>query len=450
MNYKLSYYTICTGTVDAARDLCILYATRTATPILINSTLLAEVSNGIFENISIKLMGLLIKSEAIVPFEEKELEELASRAKISAHEEKKYLSFTVQTTANCQLGCHYCGQQHSKHNMGLDVVENVIKRFEHKMSEKAYEEVDISWFGGEPLMSWSVMKYLSKELKKITLAHNCSYSSHLVSNGLSLKGDIYEDLAKELDCKFIDITLDGTAAYHDTRRMTKSNANSFDIIFSNILGIVNRPDYPINGCRISIRCNVDDTNAASVADVIDLLVAHEMQDKVSFYIAPVYSWGNDAHLNTNKTDIADREIDWFIKMYQCGFKSSVLPKTKELVCSAVNPDFELIDPWGKVYNCTETPLVPFYGAEHVIGNINTSITEIKKYEDRPFTDWYDQILDSSNGYYCTTCKILPVCGGRCPKSWVDGVPACPSMKFNMEDRLVLTYLYAQSNFEELF
>ncbi|WES97623.1 radical SAM protein [Chryseobacterium arthrosphaerae] len=447
MKYKLSYYTI--STPDVTENQCILYATRTGTPVIISTDLLEEIKNGLFENIPVRLMELLIQSEAIVPSEENELAELVFKAKISMQEDKSYLNFTVQTTANCQLGCFYCGQQHTKHNMKTDVIENTIKRFEYKISRKDYKEVDISWFGGEPLMSWNTMKYMSKKLKKITEDHHCRYSSHLVTNGLSLKEHIYEELATDMNCSFIDITLDGVAEYHDKRRMTKSNNNSFDIIFGNILAILNRPDYPINGCKISIRCNIDDTNVDSVSPLIQLLVQHNLQDKVDFYLAPVYSWGNDAHLKTNKTDIADREIDWFIEMYKAGFKMTVLPRPKELVCSAVNPDYELVDPWGKVYNCTETPLVPVYGPEHVIGNVNKSITETASFEDRPFTNWYDKILDASNGYYCTTCKILPLCGGRCPKSWTDGAPACPSMKFNMEDRLVLSYLYAKSNLQEL-
>lgn len=449
MNYKLSYYTIVTDVVDVPNDRKILYATRTGTPILIRSKFLEDINAGNFDDLPITLMDMLIRSEALVPEDDRELKELAEKAKIASAADKTYLNFTIQTTANCQLGCHYCGQSHSKHNMSDSIIENVVKRFEHKMSEKKYSEVDISWFGGEPLMSLSVMRKLNKSLKEIAASKNCRYKSHLVSNGLSLKQNVYEELALDMNCTFIDITLDGISDSHDKRRMTKSNENTFDIIFNNIVSIVNRPDYPLNGCTLSVRCNVDSTNIDQVEPLINLLLANELQNKINFYFAPIYSWGNDAHLATNKDEIAIKEIDWFIKLFQNGFKPTLLPKPKQLVCSAVNPDYELVDPWGKVYNCTETPLVPFYGPEHVIGNVNNSTTEVRPFKDRPFTDWYDKIQDPSNGYYCTSCKILPLCGGRCPKSWTEGIPACPSMKFNMEDRLILSYVFAKSNFEQL-
>jgi hypothetical protein len=41
---------------------------------------------------------------------------------------------------------------------------------------------------------------------------------------------------------------------------------------------------------------------------------------------------------------------------------------------------------------------------------------------------------------CKSCNLFPVCGGGCPKQWYDGGVACPSYKYNIEDRLVLDYL----------
>jgi len=136
-------------------------------------------------------------------------------------------------------------------------------------------------------------------------------------------------------------------------------------------------------------------------------------------------------------------------MFNSGFNLLLLPGLKQVVCSAVTKDYELIDPFGKVYNCTEVPLVPLYNTEYVIGDLNESVTNVKDFVDRPYSDWYDKIRDPSNKFYCTTCKILPVCGGRCPKSWDDGIPACPSMKFNMQDRLILTYINKNSSIPEL-
>lgn len=299
-------------------------------------------------------------------------------------------------------------------------------------------------------MSWSLMRNLAPQLREIANNNNTKYMSHLVSNGLSLKSDIYKELATNMDCTFIEITLDGTKEYHDSRRNTKSKEDTFDIIFNNLLSIVSLEDYPINNCYLSVRCNVDDRNKESVVPLLELLAKHNLQKKIRFYVAPVYHWGNNAHLLTSKEEFSINEIDWFIKMYQLGFDFPIVPDdTNPIVCSAVTPDYELINPWGDVYNCTETPLVPFYGKEYVIGNISEDINNVIPFEQRPYVNWYDKIRDSKNNIFCTTCKILPICGGRCPKSWQDGVPPCPSMKFNMEDRLVLSYIYAKTEINKI-
>jgi uncharacterized protein len=40
---------------------------------------------------------------------------------------------------------------------------------------------------------------------------------------------------------------------------------------------------------------------------------------------------------------------------------------------------------------------------------------------------------------CATCPMLPVCGGACPKSWLEGMAPCPSTKHNIQQRLLLAY-----------
>lgn len=46
---------------------------------------------------------------------------------------------------------------------------------------------------------------------------------------------------------------------------------------------------------------------------------------------------------------------------------------------------------------------------------------------------------------CSNCALLPVCGGYCPKHWIDGnKDVCPSIKHNIKDLLQLKYLLTQN------
>ncbi|WP_449399536.1 SPASM domain-containing protein [Chryseobacterium wanjuense] len=51
--------------------------------------------------------------------------------------------------------------------------------------------------------------------------------------------------------------------------------------------------------------------------------------------------------------------------------------------------------------------------------------------------WESEIKTGKS--YCLTCNFFPVCGGACPKSWMEGNIPCPSFKYNMPERLRLYY-----------
>ncbi|MEA9415081.1 radical SAM/SPASM domain-containing protein [Flavobacterium sp. PL02] len=449
MKYKLSYYTIITDPIPNT-NVCVIFGTKTSKAYNLDQKIIALLKEEDFDEIPLDIINNLIIAEIIVPKDLNELSEFCEKAKLDATAEDGYLHVTVMSSGNCQLGCSYCGQVHSKKKLEDDTVELIEKRLTHLFSSKPFSEFRISWFGGEPLMALNKMRLVNTFAKKISKSNDAIYRSHIVTNGLSLKSNIYEELAHEFNCTSIEITLDGVKEFHDTRRDTKAKEPTFDLIFNNILSITSLKDYPINGCYIKIRCNVDDTNKEGVIPLIELLAENNLQDKVIFYTAPVYSWGNDAHLTNTKEEYAINEIDYLLKLHEVGFEINSIPQTKDVVCSAVTPNYELIDPNGKIFNCTEIPLVSMYGDEYLIGDLKTSFTEVKEYAERPYTKWYDEIQDKSNGYWCTSCKILPLCGGRCPKSWKDGIPPCPSMKLNIEDRLMLAnYLIQEDNITQI-
>jgi len=444
MKYKKSFYSIITDKIPNT-DTQIVFGTRTSRMISLQSKYVKLLENHKFDEIPNDILAELIDGEIIVPEFVNELQEVANLQKMHSRDiSNGYFHFTIMSSANCQLGCNYCGQEHTNNFMNKNLIKSTLERMEKNIIEKDVKELHISWFGGEPLMGYSKMKELNKGVKELTKKHNCKYSSHLISNGLSLKKKVYLELANDFNCEYIDITLDGTKEYHDKRRDTKKHNPTFDIILNNIIEITSVENFPVNGCKISIRCNVDDSNSESVIPLIELLAEHGLQDKVYFYTAAIYSWGNDAHLSITKEDYAVKEIDYFLKLYELGFLVKPIPSVRHEVCAAVSPNYELIDPFGRVYNCTETPLVPAYGKEMILGNLNKDIHKITQFEDRPYVNWHEEIKDSSNGFWCSGCNILPLCGGRCPKSWKDGIPACPSMKFNMEDRLMLANYVLQN------
>ena len=40
--------------------------------------------------------------------------------------------------------------------------------------------------------------------------------------------------------------------------------------------------------------------------------------------------------------------------------------------------------------------------------------------------------------------MLPVCGGQCPKAWLEGTAPCPPPKYNIRERLNVLYALSHS------
>jgi uncharacterized protein len=163
--------------------------------------------------------------------------------------------------------------------------------------------------------------------------------------------------------------------------------------------------------------------------------------KFRFYIAPIHGWGNGAEkLAEEKQEFADRMIGWYMELMERGYPIQLLPKRKYDVCMAVNPEAELFDPFGNVFNCTEVSFVPAYEQDgknkYRLGNLLED--SFDPAQRGIFGDFNEKIQRGETP--CSSCKILPLCGGACPKEWLEGNIPCPSIKFNLPQMLLLAML----------
>ncbi len=447
MQFKKSFYKV--DVVIPNTNDHLIYSSRTGECIVLKEENYAQYINDDFDSLPEEFLDKLIDFELIVPFAENELKSVIDENETSVAE-SDVLYQVIQPSGNCQLGCGYCGQVHSKKELPTEYDENLLKRIKFKLlANPNYSVLQIGWFGGEPLMGLQTMRRLTPRLLELCEEHNLTYSAKVVTNGLSLKPKVFLEVTQELKVSSFEVTLDGTAEYHDNRRFVKSGEKSFDLIFKNLKGIFSLPDYDTMGVGISMRCNVDSSNFEGVTPLLEMLYANGMHKKLTgFYVAPIHSWGNEAHLvSLEKQEFATREIGWFIEQYKNGFTPALLPKRKKEVCMVVDPNSELFDAFGNIYNCTEVSQVPVYeNTEYLLGNLKF-VDDTVKFENKPFTDWNQTVLKGEKDYPCTTCNMLPVCGGSCPKSWDEGIVACPSSKHNIEDKLVLAYLIANKGLE---
>ena len=418
------------------REKFIVFGTRKPTLKIIDGKTWVNIKKGNLESVDNEILENLKNDLILVSNNTPEVDLILDENKNYINNSKR-LYLSIQPTANCNFGCGYCGQLHSPKKMSLHVQDSLVQRIKNKLSAKNYESLSISWFGGEPIAGFSVIETLSPRIIDLADEFGLKYRAKIVTNGMLLNSEIIKKLSEDFKVVDFEITLDGSKEYHDNRRHTKAKGPTFDLIYSNIILLSQNPNI-----SIVIRCNVDKTNYNGVSPLIQKLYQDNLHKRISFYVAPIHSWGNDAHkISAEKSQFSEWEIEWFIEMKELGFNISYLPHRKKSVCFTVQPDNELISPDGEVYGCSEVSLVPFYEKngenEHKLGHVSD-----KEHSYYPHKNVFNSFYSKNHlkKFNCISCELLPVCGGSCPKEWEEGRIPCPSIKFNIKNRLLLYYL----------
>lgn len=446
MKFKLSRYVYVSQDADIMPDHSLVYVTRTGVAIELPNNHVALLQSGEYEQLSIDLQKKLIRNEVLVPEGEDELKSILEYNKTEV-KDRKTLSYTIQPSANCQLGCHYCGQSHTKHVMNETVADLMISRIEEKIISKGKDIsiLYITWYGGEPITGLSSIEYNSQRLMQLAAVHNLRYEAEIITNALALKQDLFEKLVTQYKIMDYQITIDGTADFHDKRRMLKNGTASFEIIFNNVVAIALSDFFATSGARINIRCNVDAENKENVFELLEQMNAAGILGKVGFYISAVHDWGDNGASKVHgisKEDFAQFEIEVFMKLqeYKALNPGNLIPQRSTYTCMVVDESAEVFDAHGNISTCWDVPYTTsYFNTPYVSGNLR----QVEKVDtsNAIMRHWYDEI--PTNDTWCKKCTFLPVCGGSCPKEWNFGTPACPSFKFNIDERLFLRKMLTQ-------
>lgn len=237
--YKISKYLV---DVDLQNEERLIFSTRTGELINISNELYHFIIEKKFNKLNDITLLKLLNLKILIPEDENETDTIINNLILSSNKKSRVLSLTIQPTANCQLGCQYCGQTHEKLNMSESLVENTYKYIKNKLENGIYESLIITWYGAEPLLGLNSIKILSKKLIILCNKINIEYSAMMITNGLGLKENIFAELVQYKILKY-QITLDGDKVSHDNSRYTKKKGKTFDTIVSNIVMVVSNPLY---------------------------------------------------------------------------------------------------------------------------------------------------------------------------------------------------------------
>ena len=132
----------------------------------------------------------------------------------------------------CNLNCEYCFAGKGEYGgtdkglMSYEIGKRALDFLIENSGTRKNLEVD--FFGGEPLINWEVCKKLVQYGREQEKIHNKNFRFTLTTNGVLLNDEIMEFCNKEMSN--VVLSLDGRKETHDKLRKTPLGTGSYDLI----------------------------------------------------------------------------------------------------------------------------------------------------------------------------------------------------------------------------
>ena len=233
--YKLGGYNIvldvCSGAVHAVDDVAydMIAAFESADRADVISAIAEKYPNETAEDIAecydqiaeLKAAGELFAPDTFEP--------MAGALKAKTAGVIKALCLHVAHT--CNLNCSYCFASQGKYHgeraiMSYEVGKRALDFLVENSGTRHNLEVD--FFGGEPLMNWDVVKQLVEYGRSLEKSNNKKFRFTLTTNGILLNDEILEFVNKEMGN--IVLSIDGRKEINDKMRPFRGGQGSYDII----------------------------------------------------------------------------------------------------------------------------------------------------------------------------------------------------------------------------
>lgn len=312
----------------------------------------------------------------------------------------KVYQLTLNTSLDCNLCCWYCYETHAKKtNMSLELVKNILLHLEIKSQADPFKILELSFFGGEPLLNYKAIKALLEGVKMLSERFDFDIHLTFVTNG-TLINQKYVELLKEFKVRF-QITIDGNKDTHNNTRKYKSKllgTDSYSRIMDN-LKLLNEQEAEF---YFIVRVNYETDTLKSISK---LMADLEFLDKRRTALSLHRVWQHKA----TEEDSA-LLIDAINYINSMGFVVSTFPLATNLEnCYADNYNQAIINYDGNVYKCTARD----FSSEQPSGKLNSL----------GLIEWNAPLLLDRLALdipqKCKDCLLFPSCTGICSQKKVE-------------------------------
>ena len=311
---------------------------------------------------------------------------------------------------DCNLACRYCfaGEGEYKGDRSLMSLEVGKKALDFLVANSGKRRnLEVDFFGGEPLMNFDVVKELVAYGRELEKTHDKHFRFTLTTNGVLLRDDVIEFANKEMDN--IVLSIDGRKEVHDHMRPFKNGKGSYDFIldkFKKVAESRNQQKYYVRGTFTHY-------NLDFVKDVLSL--ADEGFEQIS--VEPVVA-GPEEPYAIREEDIPQicegydelakemlkrkkegRGFNFFHYMIDLSGGPCVY---KRLSGCGSGTEYLAVTPWGDLYPCHQ-----FVGEEEFcLGNVDDGIVNTEMRDTFKLCNVYAK-------EECRNCFAKFYCSGGC-------------------------------------
>jgi len=308
-----------------------------------------------------------------------------------------HMGLVLVPTSGCNFDCPYCFEG-SKSNVSMtDAVQDEIIVFIRKREH--LRSIDISWYGGEPLMALDRMKSLYSAISTVAGLEIRSHS--LVTNGYLINSQAIE-FVNDTNVSHVQITLDGIKEHHNKTRLLKgSGGGTYDRILDGIATLLREAPK----CHLSVRVNIAHKNMDDYIIICKTLKEEFPDNAIYIYPGIIREYTKDECSFCFGCLNAYDYFELLKRADMAGLAVNFMPKRKRGKGCMINKfNSVIIGPEGELYKCWND----VNHKDRIVGNVR----------DMHFTNrsLYLHYTTETTPFFsdkCKDCLIFPTCNGGC-------------------------------------
>lgn len=334
----------------------------------------------------------------------------ADKANVLKNKNSGIKALCLHVAHTCNLNCSYCFAAQGKYQgeralMSFEVGKRALDFLIENSGNRKNLEVD--FFGGEPLMNFDVVKKLVEYARSIEKEHSKNFRFTLTTNGVLIDDDVIDFCNREMNN--VVLSLDGRKEVHDRLRKDYKGNGSYDLIVPKFQKFVEKrgdKSYYIRGTYT--HKNTDFTN--DIFHMADLGFKELSMEPVVCAPGEEYALTEDdlpvlfkqyeiLAKEMLKRDSENRGFTFYHYMIDLSNGPCIY---KRISGCGSGTEYLAVTPWGELFPCHQ-----FVGDEkYSMGNIYDGVTNTKMRDRFKKCNVYSRPE-------CADCWAKLYCSGGC-------------------------------------